>query len=341
VNEAIWGRDATASVPLNPGAADAEVSQGLFEAHDRSKGGRAMSSISRGFRLAKASWGVVREDRQLLLLPIISFLCSLVVMGVFALGALGIGLPEQGESWSPAFYVLGFVMYVALSFVTIYCNAAIVGTATKRLRGEEATIKDGLALARQHIGKIFVWAVITATVGMVLRSIQERAGFLGAIVAGLVGVAWNVITFFVVPVILYEPLGVPDAIRRSASIFRQRWGEQFVGNATIGLAIFLVAIPIVVVGGLVAVAMPIVGVPLLVVAIGALTAIGAACSGVFNAALYRYATTGEASGAFTIEDMASSFRPKTKLFGRSTPPAPGTGTGGATGGWEPPARPDA
>ncbi len=300
-----------------------------------------MGSISRGFRLAKASWGVVKQDRELLVLPVISFFCSLLVTGVFALGAFGIGLPANGESVSPGLYVLGFVMYVALAFVTIFFNAAIVGTAMKRLKGEDASIKDGLALARQHVGKIFVWALITATVGMILRSLQERAGLIGRIVIGLIGVAWNVITFFVVPVILYEPLSVPSAIKRSASIFRQRWGEQFIGNATIGLAIFIVAIPVVLVGGLITAAAPYLGVPLLVVAIGALMAIGAACSGVFNAALYRYATTGEASGAFSIEDMNTSFRPKKGFLGRSTPSAPGSITGRGSADREQPSRPDA
>ena len=281
-----------------------------------------MNSISRGFRLAKASWQVVREDRELLWLPVISFFCSLIVMAVFALGALGIGLPEnQASQISPALYVLGFVMYVALAFVSIYFNAAVIGTAMKRLQGEDASIHDGLALARQHIGKIFVWAVITATVGMILRSLQERAGILGRIVLGIVGIAWTVLTFFVVPVLLFEPVGVGDAIKRSGSIFRQRWGETFVGNGTIGIAIFLVSIPVLIVGGLIAAVVPALGIVLLVVAIGILMAIGSATTGVFNAALYRYATTGETSGAFTQEDMAASFRPK-RGGGGGLPPMP-------------------
>jgi len=281
-----------------------------------------MNSISRGFRLAKASWQVVKEDRELLWLPVISFFCSLIVMAVFALGALGIGLPEnQSSQVSPALYVLGFVMYVALAFVSIYFNAAVIGTAMKRLRGEDASIRDGLALARQNIGKIFVWAVITATVGMILRVLQERAGILGRIVLGIVGIAWTVLTFFVVPVLLFEPVGVGDAIKRSGSIFRQRWGETFIGNGTIGLAIFLVSIPVLIVGGLVAAAVPVLGILLLVVSVGVLMAIGSATTGVFNAALYRYATTGETSGAFTQEDMAASFRPKGGRGG-SVPPMP-------------------
>jgi hypothetical protein len=302
-----------------------------------------MGALSRGFRLMKASWGVVRDDHQLLWLPMISFLCSLVVMAVFGLGALGIGIPEHGESPSPALWVLLFVMYVVLSFVTVYFNAAVIGTAMKRLKGEDASIRDGLALARQHVGQIFVWALITATVGMILRVLQERAGLLGRIVLGLIGVAWTVITFFVVPVILYEPVSAPQAIKRSASIFRQRWGEQFTGQATIGIAIFLIAIPIVLIGGLITAAAPVVGIPLLVIAIGVLAAIGAACTGVFNAALYRYATTGESSGAFSLDDMNGSFRPRRGLRGGNTPAAPtgfsGEGFGGPNVPPPPPAEP--
>jgi hypothetical protein len=302
-----------------------------------------MGALSRGFRLMKASWGVVRQDRQLLWLPVISFLCSLIVMAVFALGAVGIGIPEQGESPSPALYVLLFVMYVVLSFVTVYFNAAVIGTAMKRLKGEDASIRDGLAMARQHVGQIFVWALITATVGMILRLLQERAGLLGRIVLGVIGLAWTVITFFVVPVILFEPETATGAIKRSASIFRQRWGEQFTGQATIGVAILLISIPVALIGGAIAAAAPVVGIPLLVIAIGVLAAIGAACTGVFNAALYRYATTGESSGAFTVEDMNSSFRPRRGLRGRNTPAAPtgfsGQGFGGSDVPPPPPAAP--
>jgi hypothetical protein len=279
-----------------------------------------MERISRGFRLAGASWEVVKQERELLVLPLLSFLCSLVIMVVFALGAFGVGLPAGNEDPSPLLYVLGFVMYVALSFVTIYFNAAVIGIAMKRLDGQDATLSDGLSLARRHVGKIFVWAVLTATVGMVLRAIQERAGILGRLVVGLVGVAWNLITFFVVPVLLYEPLGVGAAIKRSSSIFKARWGEQVTGNVTIGLAMFLIAIPVLLIGGLISAAVPIVGIPLLVVAMIAIAAVGAALSGVFNAALYRYATTGRIGGPFSEADLVASFRPKR---GTSLPPAPG------------------
>jgi hypothetical protein len=282
-----------------------------------------MNSFSRGLRLARASWGVVRQDRALLVLPVISFFCSLVLTALFAAGIWGVGIPE-GDQLEPAHYVLLFVLYVALAFVSIFFNAAVIGTAMKRLEGEDASIGDGLRLAREHVGKIFVWAVVTATVGMILRALSERFGFIGRIVISIIGVAWNVITFFVVPVLLYEPVGVADGIKRSASLFRQRWGETFVGNGAIGVVILLASLVVLGVAvALGAVLLPL-GIVVGVIGLGLLMAIGVACTGVFNAALYRYATTGEASGAFSLEDLRSSFRPKERrgLFGGSSPGRP-------------------
>jgi Family of unknown function (DUF6159) len=282
-----------------------------------------VNAFSRGWRLARASWGIVAQDRALLLLPALSFVCSLVLTSLWATGIWGVGLPE-GDRLEPIHYVLLFTLYVALAFVTIFFNAAVIGTATKRLRGEDATIGDGLRLAREHLGRIFVWAVVTATVGMVLRALAERFGFIGRIVISVIGAAWNVITFFVVPVLLYEEVGVGEGIKRSASLFRQRWGETFVGSGAIGLVVFLASL--VVLGFAVAlgiVLLPL-GIVVGVIGVGVLSAIGVACTGVFNAALYRYATTGQASGAFSLDDLQSSFRPRERrgLFGGSTPARP-------------------
>jgi hypothetical protein len=237
-------------------------------------------------------------------------------------------------------------MYVVLAFVTIFFNAAVIGAAMGRLRGEPASIRDGLALARTHVGKIFVWALITASVGMVLRAIQERSGLLGRLVAGFIGIAWNLVTFFVVPVILFEPLPVGASIKRSAQIFRERWGEQVTGNATIGVAMFVIALPILAVGGLLIAAAPVIGIAFTVITLGALMAVGAACSGVFNAALYRYATTGASSEAFTEADLNGSFRPKRGVRAGMLGGFTGQGFGGGgqipppPGPADPPERPD-
>jgi hypothetical protein len=280
--------------------------------------------FGRAFRLLGVSWRVVMAEKSLLALPVISMLISLVVIAVFGLGAAGIGLPANGESANPALYVLAFVMYVVLAFVAIYCNAAVIGVAMKRLGGEDATLHDGIALANAHLPAIAAWAVVTATVGMVLRSIQSSDNPIARILAGLAGVAWTVLTFFVLPVLLFEEAGVGTAMKRSAAIFRQRWGEQFIGSASIGLALFLIAIPVFVLAGFVTSAIPALGIVLIVLAVGAFVALSGALSGVFNAALYRFATTGEVGGGFSEQDLATAFRPRR---GGSTPPMPGAPTG--------------
>jgi uncharacterized protein DUF6159 len=269
-----------------------------------------MERIRRGFRLLGASWDVLRSDKELLVLPVLSFLAiAVATAGIGALAWAG-GLGSERDSLTALDYVYLFIFYFVAYFIGIFFNAAVVGAATIRLQGGDPTVGDGMRLAVSKLGKIAGWAAISATVGLVLRSLEERLGFLGDLIIGLIGVVWGAITFLVVPVLLYEPVGAVEGIKRSASIFRQRWGEQMTGNVAIGLAIFLIGLPVLVIAGLVAaVAMP-VGIVIGVLAIGALIAVGTAVSGVFQAALYRYATTGESGGAFDASDLQSSFRPR-------------------------------
>ncbi len=267
-----------------------------------------MGRISRGWRLVRASWDVLKQERGLLILPIVSFvLIAAAGSGLWFAGWDGVASgrePTTGE------YVQLAIFYFVASFIAVYFNAIVVGVATLRLRGEDPTLGDGVRLANSKLGKIAAWAAISATVGIILRSLEERFGFIASIAIRLVGAAWSVVTFFVVPVVLYEPVGVFPAIKRSAQIFKQRWGEQFVGAGSIALIMFLVAVPFVAIGAAITALAPPVGVAILVLAIGALISVSSVLSGIFNAALYRFATTGEASGAFAPEDLEASFRAK-------------------------------
>lgn len=269
-----------------------------------------MERIRRGFRLLGASWEVLKADRELLVLPLISFAIILVVTASLAGAAWAGGLGRERESPEVFDYLLLGAFYFVAYFVAIFFNAAVVGAATIRLAGGDPTVRDGLRLAASKVGKIAGWAAIAATVGLILRSLEERAGFVGRLVIGIIGVAWSAITFFVVPVLLYEPVGVVDGIKRSGSIFKQRWGETFVGNGAIGLAMFLIAVPFVVIGYLIALANVPAGVIVIVLAVAVVSAVGAAMTGIFNAALYRYAMTGEPAGGFSEADLQGSFRPK-------------------------------
>ncbi|MEX0832744.1 MAG: DUF6159 family protein [Actinomycetota bacterium] len=274
--------------------------------------------IRRGFRLVKVSWSIVKAEKGLMLLPVISVICALLIMAAMTGLAYGLGgfkdvtKAKGAGDLPPIDYVLFFVGYLLLYFVGIYFNAVVIGVATIRLKGGDPTLSDGFKLANSKLGKIFGWSLIAATVGLLLQWLDDRAGIVGRIVIAIVGFVWSLATFFVVPVLLYEPVGVFPSLKRSWSIVKQRWGEQIVGNAAIGIAVFLFAIPVLIVCGLVTAAVPPVGIALFVISIAAMIGIGGALSGVFNAALYQFATTGQAEGGFSQTDLEAAFRPKRK-----------------------------
>jgi hypothetical protein len=201
--------------------------------------------------------------------------------------------------------------------VIFFFNTALVGAAMIRLEGGDPTLRDGFRIAFSHLPQIIVYAVIAATVGMILRWISERAGFLGQIVAGIIGFAWNVATFLVVPVLVVEKVGPIAAIKRCGSLLRQTWGEQIVGNFGLGIVFGLLIFGVLILGGVLAflayqvsgyLALAVVLVMLILVGIVAL--VGSALSGIFTASLYRYATKGEGGQMFKTETLAGAFRQK-------------------------------
>jgi hypothetical protein len=277
-----------------------------------------MERFRRSLELTKASFNVLRADKELLLFPLVSFLALLVVLAVFAVPFLGIvaAAPDHNPSGNPVAYVLGFLFYVVAYTVIFFFNTALVGAALIRLDGGDPTLRDGLRIAVSRLPQILVYAVIAATVGQILRWISERAGILGVILGGILGFAWAVATFLVVPVLAAEGVGPIAAIKRSTSLLRQTWGEQLIGNFGIG-AVFGILILIVVAIGVVGVVALASSTTLLIVVlvaialvVGLLALIGAALSGIFTASLYRYATKGDAGTMFKTDTIAQAFRSK-------------------------------
>ncbi len=283
-----------------------------------------MGVFSRSLALFKASWGVLRQDKELILLPVISAITSLVCVApffglVFLTGSVEDGVGSSSSfSLSPVGYVLLFVAYLIGAYVTIFFQAALVLAANERFSGGAPTLGWALSAAASNAGRILPWAVVSATVSVVLQAIQQRAGFVGRIVVGLVGLAWTLVTFLVLPILVIEQVGVKDAFTRSASAFKRTWGENVVGNGGIGLVMFLITLAAIVVTspvlivGMSANSTPLIvaGVAVMVVAVVAVSVVGTALSGVFRTALYRFAVLGEEPAGFTHDQIASAFRPK-------------------------------
>lgn len=268
-----------------------------------------MERIARSFRLVGQSYRVLMHDKELMVLPLISGAIMIVVALSFF---FGFGITEDGVRERRAEALLPvFLFYVVSYSIGIFFQAAVVAGATERMRGGDPTVGSALSAAWQRAGSIFVWAVVAATVGTVLRFVHDRAGFLGKIAVAIVGAAWSLATFFVVPVLVLERHSVGDSFKHSLATFRKTWGETFVGSAGIGIAAMVAWITLFAVVGLLAY----LGVGLAAIAFGVLAAIVlaiffSALQGVYVASLYRYATEGKGTPGFDDDLLAQAFVPK-------------------------------
>jgi hypothetical protein len=268
--------------------------------------------FERSWQIVKASAEILRTEKSLLLFPFLSGIAALLVGGAMIWDASGSELFRSLKGGAPGaatdvdLYIWMFAFYVVNYFIIIFFNTALVGAAIARLNGGDATIGEGLALAFSRIGPIFGYAIIAATVGMVLRLIAERGGIVGRIVGGALGLAWTVITFLVVPVMAAEGVGPVEAVKRSAGLLRQTWGENLIGYGAISV-VFSGIIGLIAVGGygastvLYASGHGDLGTAAFfaaLVVILPIAAIGAALSGIYSAALYTYAVSGDAPGGF-------------------------------------------
>lgn len=289
-----------------------------------------MGTFSRSIGLVKASWGVLRQDKELMLLPVMSSIVSLILVAPFFGAAfLTIDLSGTGSSTTSSAgdpsaslsilgWVLLFIAYLLGTYVVIFFQSALVLAANDRMTGGSPTLGSALSMAWENAGRILPWALISATVSVVLQAIQQRAGFIGRIVIGLVGLAWTLVTLLVLPVIVIEHVGVKEALQRSAGAFKRTWGENVVGNGGIGiLGVIGMLIGLVVCGPIVFVGvsnentpMIVAGVALFVVWMVIVSVFTAAMNGVFRTALYRYAMLGEEPAGFTHDQIAGAFRPK-------------------------------
>jgi hypothetical protein len=284
-----------------------------------------MGRIRNSWELGKISWGVLRSNKALATFPVLSGLASLVIIGVFAwlIAATGLDTTAGNEGLEGIGYVFVALAYVALALANTYFTAALVSGANDVLDGRDTTLGDSLGAANGKLHRILPWALVQATVSMVISAIEERAGFVGQLIAGLLGAAWAIVTFLTIPIIMLEDLGPWNALKRSGTLVKQTWGENIVAQAGFGLLALVASLPgiaLVAVGvatGSVAgaVAIGIFGViwmAIVAVVIGAM-------SGIYRTALYRFAVDGRAPAAFAGADLAGAFGPR-RGGGRTTAP---------------------
>lgn len=281
--------------------------------------------ISAGFRSASSCLDVLKADKRLVVFPLLSGLCALLVLASFAvpLAVLKPNLVQALDNGarinlpnSPIVYAVAFLFYFCNYFVIYFFNAALVHCALMHFRGLEAGPAEGLTAAGRCLPHLLAWSLVSATVGMLLKMVENANEKVGGIVSALLGAGWTVLTYFVVPVLVVEKVGPLDAVKRSGKILSRTWGEAIGGHAGIGWALlpFWLLGLLAVVGGVFAMTKaPVLGATLLVLAVVYFIVLGlvdATLKGILLAALYLYAKHGEVPAEFDRSALESSFTAK-------------------------------
>jgi hypothetical protein len=247
--------------------------------------------LSNGWNIALNSFKVLSENRQLILFPLLSGISMILVIGsfataVFALSGWDTDTVRQQSRLTG--YLVTFAYYLVNYFIIVFFNTALVHCTHLYFNGEEVTVRKGLQFAVSRIGVILSWAAFAATVGTLLRILQESLGSIGKIVTGLIGIVWSIATFFVVPVIAYENVGPLQAFRRSSTLVKEKWGEGLGASFSFGviqmLGFALLAIPCFLLGWAFH---PIAGIALFLLGVFAILAVMNAVKVIFISAIYH------------------------------------------------------
>ena len=209
---------------------------------------RFFERLSNGWRLGKISLLTIRENPSLIVFPFISGISLiLVTLSFFGSGYLAFGeeilaIADDeiaANSLDAILYVMVFLFYLLNYFIIVFFNVGLVHCARRILEGHETTVREGINYATTRVGSILSWAILAATVGMILKAIQENSGTFGQIISGIIGMVWGIATFFVVPIIAYEDVNPIEAVKRSGQIMKDKWGESIGANFSFGLFSFL------------------------------------------------------------------------------------------------------
>ncbi|MCB0637403.1 MAG: hypothetical protein KDC54_12330 [Lewinella sp.] len=277
--------------------------------------------LSRGWHLGITSLEVIRDHPKLLLFPVMSGGALIIAMlsfagGIFALFGIN---PQAMESFFAALedantgnvlgYLALFAFYLITYFVVIFFNVGLVYNAQKVFEGGEPSIREGMQHAANRVVNIFAWAALAATVGVILKSLEERLGLLGRIAISLVGFAWSIGTYFVVPVLAHENVTPVEAVKRSVSIIRERWGEALGAGFSFGL-FQMIGIVLAIVGAVIVAQFNVIA----GLAVGFLTfllsmVVTSAARNVFLAAAYQH-TQGNTPNEFDGQTLDGIFMPK-------------------------------
>ncbi len=109
-----------------------------------------MGRIRNTFTLARTSWHVLQKDRELLALPVLSFLGALAALLVFALPgffALETTTTATGDGYAmtPLSSILFVLAGVSVAIISVFFTGALVAGAHERMSGGDPTVTSAIS----------------------------------------------------------------------------------------------------------------------------------------------------------------------------------------------------
>ena len=284
--------------------------------------------IQNGWALMGSSWEVLKHDKEIMVFPLLSGIFTILVMATFALPLLGDEdlqslFSEQGAQAMQdgeipphvqvKFYAVLFAFYCISYFIITFFNSAIVACAVWRMSGRDPTVGFGLQAAFERIHLIAGWALLAATVGLIIKIIESRSKNIGKWIAGFAGLAWTVASALAIPVLVIEKKGPIHAPKDSAAMIRKTWGEGLTAMFSFGLIFGLLLIPaiLLIVLAILSGNTPLIVtvIPIVIVYIILLKLAESALEVIFLTALYGYARKGHVVPGFSETTISNAFRP--------------------------------
>jgi hypothetical protein len=267
--------------------------------------------MARGWRLTKASWGVIRRDPTMVSIALMGAGCGLAGAAaiLYFSGYFSSPTHSQGDVALAAILAL-----YPLTFLSVFFNVALAGAAAASFDGRPIGVREALGISWMRVGRIAQWSLLAAGVGLVLEQIASRIPGAGRLASWLLGAAWSLATIFAVPLLALEGAGPLETAKESVHLIKSKWGEGITGLASIGAWTVIVMIPV---GILLGVGLSVrdqdatASAALIAIAIGALllvSALSLATRQVFSVALFRYASGAPSTGGFTAADLEEPFR---------------------------------
>ena len=250
--------------------------------------------LKTGFALARKSIGVLTDYPKLMIFPLVATIASLGYLGAL------FGVLFSAAEMSGTTLAVMFLYYLGTTFIASFCTSGLMFCSKQAFEGKTPSISAGFAAASKRIGPLFIWSIIAAIVGVLVRAIEEQDSVVADIVAAVVGVAWTIMTFFVIPVIVFEGSSFFNSFGRSKEMVKSTWGESIGTISSISLITFFLGLIGAVIGFALLLVLPfsiysLIG---LFVMVLMFVLVGQTLGGIAKTALYLYAAEGRAPARF-------------------------------------------